>query len=293
MCYNFFRYKFAQEVKRMTKQRKIDCHTHIVNREISNLYYECPGGGSYAIVLEFLPYMQKENMPDESWDLCDGNDRLFLCPSVDIHKDIPAQLCGIEEKMARYPGCNVVGLKIFLSYQTGRADDERMMPIYDFAQKHGLSVTFHTGLPSYHLPYENDVEGSRVEYIANVARKYPEVNFIAAHMGDPYYDESIRAMHDLPNMFTDFAGAFEPGTEVAADEEGTIAQWAHAINQYPDTYKQILYGTDFCPPILLFEIDKYDYTIQKIFTEDQFEDIYWNNPLRAFPKVAQFINRKG
>ena len=132
-----------------------------------------------------------------------------------------------------------------------------------------------------------------MKYIANIAKKYPSVNFICAHMGDPYYDESVQAMHGLTNMFTDFAGAFEPGTEVAADEEGTIEQWAHAIHQYPDTYKQIVYGTDFCPPILLWEIDKYDYSIKKIFTEDQFEDIYWNNPLRAFPKVAQYLNMKG
>ena len=82
----------------MTGQRKIDCHTHIVNNEISTQYFECPGGGDYAMVMEFLPYMQKENMPDESWDLCDGNEKLFLCPSIDIHKDICAQLDIIEEK---------------------------------------------------------------------------------------------------------------------------------------------------------------------------------------------------
>ncbi|MBR3694318.1 MAG: amidohydrolase family protein [Erysipelotrichales bacterium] len=277
----------------MHKQYKIDCHTHIVNSEISTQYFNTPGGGDFAMVMEFLPYMQKENMPDHSWDLCEGNDRLFLCPSIDIHQNIPEQLTTIEKKMLQRPLCRVVGLKIFLSYQTGRADDERMMPIYDFADKYGLSVTFHTGLPSYHLPYENDVEGSRVEYVANVAKKYPRVNFIVAHMGDPYYEESIDAMHGLPNMFTDFAGAFEPGTEVAADEEGTIAQWAHAIDKYPDTYTQILYGTDFCPPILLYEIEKYDYAIRKIFTEDKFEDIYWNNPLRAFPKAAAYITKEG
>mgnify|MGYP003309049974 FL=1 len=62
----------------MTKQRKIDCHTHIVNRQISTQYFDCPGGGDYALVMEFLPYMQKENMPDESWELCDGNEKLFL-----------------------------------------------------------------------------------------------------------------------------------------------------------------------------------------------------------------------
>lgn len=272
---------------------KIDCHTHIVNREIYEQYLASPAGDNYALVMEFLPYMTREDLPDCSWDLCDGNEKLFLCPSVDIHRDIPAQLAAIEEKMQARPGCRVVGLKIFLSYQTGRADDARMMPIYDFAKKHGLSVTFHTGLPSYHLPYENDVEGSSVRYVANAARMYPEVNFIVAHLGDPFYDESIQAMHGLDNMFTDFCGAFEPGTEVAADEEGTIEKFAHAIHQYPDTWKQILYGTDFCPPILLFEVDKYDYTIGKIFPEDRFPDIYRNNALRAFPRVAAYIHAKG
>lgn len=273
----------------MTRQRKIDCHTHIVNQKIFDAYCQAPGTGDYAMVMEFLPHFATQEMPDDSWDLCDGNEKLFLCPSVDIHADIPRQLDAIARKMAQRPGCRVVGLKIFLSYQTGRADDERMMPIYDFAAANGLSVTFHTGYPSYHLPYENDMEGSKVKYVANVARRYPSVNFIVAHMGDPYYDESIQSMHGLPNMFTDFCGAFEPGTEVAADEEGTIEKFAHAIHQYPDTWKQIIYGTDFCPPIWLFEIDKYDYTIRKIFTEDRFEDIYWNNPLRAFPKAAAFL----
>ena len=272
---------------------RIDCHTHIVNREIYDQYLSTDAGENYALVMEFLPYMATEAMPDHSWDLCEGSEKLFLCPSVDIHQDIPMQLAAIEEKMALRPGCRVVGLKIFLSYQTGRADDQRMMPIYDFAKKHGLSVPYHTGLPSYHLPYENDVEGSSVAYVANVARMYPEVNFIVAHMGDPYYDESIQAMHDLGNMFTDFCGAFEPGTEVAADEEGTIEKFAHAIHQYPDTWKQVLYGTDFCPPILLFEIHKYDYTIGKIFPQERFRDIYWNNALRAFPKVAEYLKKKG
>ena len=278
----------------MARQRKIDCHTHIVNNQISTQYYECPGGGDYAMVMEFLPHMVKENMPDESWDLCDGNSKLFLCPSIDIHKDIPNQLEIIEHKMTARPNCRVVGLKIFLTYQSGKADDPQMMPIYDFAKKHELSITFHTGLPSLHLPNDFDTNGSNAKFVRNVALKYPEVNFILAHMDDPRYDECIQLMHGVPNMFSDFCGAFEPGTKVADDEEGTISEFAHAIHQFPDTYKQIVYGTDFCPPILLSEIDKYDYTIQKIFTEDQFEDIYWNNPLRAFPKAARYIsNEKG
>lgn len=272
--------------------RKLDCHTHIVNEQIWKQYNSLPGAADYALVMEFLPHMVRPDLPDHSWQLCDGNRRLFLCPSVDIHRDIPAQLAAIGEKMARHPGCRVVGLKIFLTYQTGRADDARMMPIYDFARDHGLSVTFHTGLPSYHLPYDNDLYGSRVEWICNVARQYPTVNFIAAHMGDPCYDESIAAIQGLANVFTDFCGAFEPGTDVAADEAGTIRQFAHAINQFPDTWRQILYGTDFCPPIWLEEIEKYDETMSIIFPKEHFSDIYWHNALRAFPKVAAYLSNE-
>lgn len=273
--------------------KKIDCHTHIVNEQIWSQYKTLPGAADYALVMEFLPHMERADLPDHSWDLCDGNSRLFLCPSIDIHGDIPAQISVIRHKMKSRPGCRVAGLKIFLSYQTGRADDARMMPIYDFALEMGLSVTFHTGLPSYHLPYENDLEGSRIQYICNAARLYPQVNFIAAHMGDPEYDESIQAMHGLDNVFTDFCGAFEPGTDVAADENGTIEKFAHAINQYPDTWKQFLYGTDFCPPILLFETEKYDNTIARIFPQEYWEDICWRNPLRAFPKLGQWLKEEG
>ena len=58
---------------------------------------------------------------------------MFLSPSIDIHKEILPQLSAIEEKMLARPECKVVGLKIFLTYQKGRADDEKMMCIYDSA----------------------------------------------------------------------------------------------------------------------------------------------------------------
>ena len=87
----------------MSELQKIDCHTHIVNREIYSQYCRSSGCGDYALVMEFLPHMAKENMPDKSWSLCDGSERLFLCPSVDIHGDIPKQLKEIEKSAIIIP----------------------------------------------------------------------------------------------------------------------------------------------------------------------------------------------
>ena len=223
----------------MENQRRIDCHTHIVNQKIKDAYYQNPGG--YAIIMEFLPQFANAQMPDESWQIAAADERLFLSPSIDIHKEILPQLSAIEEKMLARPECKVVGLKIFLTYQKGRADDEKMMCIYDFARRYGLSVTYHTGLPSLHLPTDDDMEGSNAKYVRNVALAYPDVNFIVAHLDDPRFDECVQAMHGVPNLYSDFSGTFEPGASAMEDVEATISAYDHAIHQYPDAYRQILY----------------------------------------------------
>ena len=100
-----------------------------------------------------------------------------------------------------------------------------MMCIYDFARKYGLSVTYHTGLPSLRLPTDNDMEGSRATYIRSVALAYPEVNFIAAHLDDPHFDECVQAMHGVPNMYSDFSGTFEPGASAMENVEETLSAY--------------------------------------------------------------------
>ena len=264
-------------------QMKIDCHTHIVSAEIRDEYFSRTDG--YALVMQFLPQFH-HIVADDSYNTVKSDLRLFLCPCIDLSREIPPQLEEIEGQLADH---RIVGLKIYLTYQAGRADDERLSCVYEFACKHRLSVTFHNGLCSLVLPTDNDMEGSNACFVANAAERYPEVNFIIAHMDDPRFDECIRLVHGHKNLFTDFSGAYEPGTKEDADIEWAIDTFAKAIRQYPDTYKQILYGTDFCPPIHLSALTEYDYTIGKIFSPEQLEDIYFNNCLRAFPRLAEYL----
>lgn len=265
-------------------QKRIDCHTHIVSAAIRDEYFSRTDG--YALVMQFLPQFQSI-VADDSYSTVRSDPRLFLCPCIDLSRDILPQLAGIEKRLDTD---RIVGLKIFLTYQTGRADDERLTCVYDFARKHRLSVTFHNGLCSLVLPTDNDMDGSDARYVANAAERYPDVNFIIAHMDDPRFDECIRLVHAHPNLFTDFSGAYEPGTKEDADIEWAIDTFAKAIHQYPDTYRQILYGTDFCPPINLSALAEYDYTIERIFPPEQREDVYFYNCLRAFPRLAAYLH---
>ena len=260
---------------------KIDCHTHILTPAIRDEYFSRTDG--WALVMQLPESILP--CPDVVPTVL-SDKRLYLCPAIDLAVPIPPQLAAIEPHIDDW---RVVGLKVYLSYQTGRGDDERLLPAYEFAAKHRLSVTFHTGLCSLILPSANDLEGSSARHIARAAERFPEVNFIAAHMDDPHFDECMDIVCRHENMFTDFSGAYETGTKEAADIDAAIALFAHAIQAQPEGARHILYGTDFCPPINLGQLAEYDYSIEKIFSPADFDAVYHENCLRAFPRLRDYM----
>ena len=261
--------------------QKIDCHTHIVNEAIRREYFSRTDG--IALVMQF-PESILEN-PDCVATVL-GDDRLFLCPCIDIKQPIEGQLAALEPNLDKH---KVVGLKIYLSYQAGRASDPKLDPIYAFAQKHQLSVTFHTGLCSLVLPSDQDIEGSSARYIGQVAERYPGVNFILAHMDDPRFLECARIVAAHDNLFTDVSGAYETGTKEGEDVSGAIRTFCEAVHSQKGMEKKVLSGTDVCPPIQLAQLAEYDQTIEAMFPPDQFHNIYRDNCLRAFPRLAGFL----
>ena len=266
--------------------RKIDCHTHIINEKIRDAYFSRTD--DLAIVMQF-PESILEN-PD-TVQTVQSDPRLFLCPCVDLKREIAPQLRTVE---AHLDDWKVIGLKIYTSYQTGRADDGRMLPVYEFADRLGLTVVFHTGLCSLVLPSDQDLEGSSAAHIAKVAERFPGVNFVAAHMDDPDEAACCRLCAGHPNLFTDFSGLFEDGYE--ADWEVLKARYGGAVRNAladpaaagsgPGCLSQILYGTDFCPPIGLTDIERFDAFFAELFSEKERDAIYYDNALRAFPRLA-------
>ena len=256
---------------------KIDCHTHIVSPEIRDEYFSRTDG--WALVMQLPPSI----LPNpQCVDTVRSDPRLFLCAAVDLKAPIPDQLQRIEPCIEED---RIVGLKIYLTYQKGRASDEKMLPVYEFARKHRLSVTFHTGLCSLVLPSDNDMEGSRAAHIEVAARAFPDVNFVIAHLDDPRFEECVEILSRNGNLFSDVSGAYETGTKEGNDVEGAIEIFSRAIHSRPGMEKKILYGTDFCPPINLGQLYEYDLTVERIFRKEDRAAVFRENCLRAFPRL--------
>ena len=101
--------------------KKIDCHTHIVTPEIRDEYFSRTDG--YALVMQ----MPESIMPNPRCiETVLSDDRLFLNAAIDLKKPFEPQLEAIDNDLDAH---RIVGLKIYLTYQRGRADDSRMYPI--------------------------------------------------------------------------------------------------------------------------------------------------------------------
>lgn len=71
------------------------------------------------------------------------------------------------------------GLKFHPEYQDFLLDDEKMLPIYDYALNRGLILLFHAGFdPAFKAPYRSNPKA-----FANISKRLGGGTIIAAHLG--------------------------------------------------------------------------------------------------------------
>ena len=103
------------------------------------------------------------------------------------------QMAGIISFGSVYPGADdaieslrtisaagLAGIKLHPEYQSFYVDDEKnAYPVYEFCEEHDLVVVFHAGVD---LGIEPPVR-STPDRIARVARAFPKLKIVAAHLG--------------------------------------------------------------------------------------------------------------
>lgn len=109
-----------------------------------------------------------------------------------LHQDMTEEEVFSEVEWAIQNGFK--GIKLHPDFQKFNIDDQSVEKFYRAAGNR-LPILFHVGDDRY--------EYSRPERLANVAKKFPEVNFIAAHFGGYRCWESSVVLKDLKNVYFD------------------------------------------------------------------------------------------
>jgi len=111
------------------------------------------------------------------------------------------------EAVAEFKKKGFLGLKI---NRTKKAyNDDCCMPVYAEAQRLKMPILFHTGIVLY-TPFdaEDDVDSERMRPIKldRVARRFPDLKMVMAHMGYPWFEEAAAMLRHHKNVFADLSG---------------------------------------------------------------------------------------
>ena len=111
------------------------------------------------------------------------------------------------EAVRRYAGSGFRGLKFISPLRN--YDDDAYMPIYEMAAGCNLPCLFHTGfVGTFATDREHRVSSARMRpvYLETIARRFPSLTIVGAHLGAPWVEEAASTMAYNDNVFFDLSG---------------------------------------------------------------------------------------
>lgn len=151
----------------------------------------------YAVCLPIAPYVTFEDLAEAKKQ----EPRILPFTSINFSRehDVAAKLSQDVEGGA-------LGLKLHPIIQNVSLLDPRTSQALQAFSQLKKPVLIHTGPSGYYLGKEkskNTPEFGKVEYVEEVVRNFPEINFIIGHSGLFWVNEVCRRMAKLPNVWAE------------------------------------------------------------------------------------------
>ena len=230
----------------------VDCHTHLANAE--HIGGEFLAGAQRAwgeeCTLEATPQMHKEACKECDAAIIlpiDAEEIGYYTPNSFIAEYVrtdPGRLIGfasvnpnrleadkILERDVREYGLK--GLKLGPIYQKFDPSKPLAYPLYAKANELKLPIMWHQGtsyVQNGPLEYSNPI------LLDPVARSFPDLKMIVAHLGHPWYAETACLVRKHPNVYTDMSAL---STRPWQMYSAVITAMEYGIQD------KIFFGTDF------------------------------------------------
>src|SRR3989442_545980 len=145
-------------------------------------------------------------------------------------------------------------------------DDWSYSPIYEQAQQYGFVLLMHTGISSRSDPSKatkSSFARMRPVFLSSIARAFPKLTIIGAHLGNPWYDEAAEAARWDTNLYFDVTGSTlfkmhnNPGKLKEYFWWSPGAAGRHTPKSDANAFEKLVFGTDEDPLNLADNIDRY------------------------------------
>ena len=112
----------------------------------------------------------------------------------------PTQEGWLEEMRHGHEELGLRGVKLLPMYAGFGVDDERLEPLWEYAEAHQLPVLLHTGTT---FIQQAPLQFTLPRLIEPVALRHPDIRFVLAHLSHPYEGECIVTIRKHPNVYAD------------------------------------------------------------------------------------------
>jgi predicted TIM-barrel fold metal-dependent hydrolase len=248
----------------------IDIHAHTSTHQMRGLHTSQAGIeylrhmaekfdiSKICIMATYFPLKGSGLHNEELLDRIKG-DAMFSCfGSLNLEKDIEEGIAEIERLSEDEM---IEGIKLYPGYQKIILSDERFWPLYEIAEKFDLLVACHMGelhhccskKPPYrcsndHCPLddENRKKLSSPIELGKTAKIFPNVKFIASHLGNPFFEDLQNVMSNYQNIYTDISGQFVSGSKEDTPEyRNFIVSKIREFLNLECGIERVMFGTDF------------------------------------------------
>jgi hypothetical protein len=201
-----------------------------------------------------------QGFPQASNFIRDHPDRLI--GFGDIKLDDPNALSEID----RFHQAGFRGLGEITSTQKSY-DDPAYWPLYDRADKYHMILLFHTGIVNRLHPEEPaniSFDRSRVTRLDLIARHWPRLTIIGAHLGNPDYAEAGEIGRWNPNLLFDVSGT----TLIKKKDDyrffRSIFWWTGVVSPHTpasgtSAFEKIVFGSD----VFGGDLEEFDLALQR------------------------------
>lgn len=235
-------------------------HTTTANLETLERHAQEFGISQIVLMATYFPF-KRSGLPNRELAQRIQERPLFrMFGSLDVVNHREDGLIELRELLEQK---TIAGIKLYPGYQKFRLSDPKVYPVYALAERYGVPVAIHTGelhaccskTANSQGPYrcgemfcwlERLQDWSRPQEAEAPIRDFPEVPFVLAHLGNPYFEETQALMARYPNVYTDLSGQWVSGSE--EDTPAYHEQIQRVLREFltiPHANERLLFATDF------------------------------------------------
>ncbi|MDD4723081.1 MAG: amidohydrolase family protein, partial [Acidaminococcaceae bacterium] len=186
------------------------------------------------------------------------------------------------ERYVATPQC--VGIKLYPGYNHVYVYKPVHFPLYELAEKYNLPVVIHTGDTATSTALLKYAHPLTVDEIAVL---YPNVRFVIAHCGNPWFADAVEVAAKNENVFLELSGLLEGNICGAAfyQKHQSYFSYLRMWLDYIDRYDKVIYGTDWP----LVNIKSYIEVMKLVIPPEYHEAFFYDNALKIFPKIKELL----